>query len=320
MNLFFQIILFVIVLLFYIHITNQYKKGEDMEIYELDYKDNDYLQEVCEVKQPSIFSMKQIYPDFFEQVNNEIIEEFENYDVKVKDIQDYFKSDESVDYVLVSNKSCNTLLKTDTKGTYITEDNQSFVDETGLYKHFENCDLLMKPNMSIQTKYDIMYGSEKSYTPFRYHNHYRHFIVVNNGKVRIKMTPWKSSRYLYPITDYDNYEFKSIINPWNTQRNYYAEMSKMKFLEFDLFEGQALYIPPYWWYSYQYLDENTLLSSFTYNTVINCIANIKPLSMYYIQQSNTKTKPAKTLDLSITDLNDSEDAKHSNEDMAKSEL
>ena len=55
MNLFFQIILFVIVLLFYIHITNQYKKGEDMEIYELDYKDNDYLQEVCEVKQPSIF-------------------------------------------------------------------------------------------------------------------------------------------------------------------------------------------------------------------------------------------------------------------------
>ena len=46
MNLFFQIILFVIVLLFYIHITNQYKKGEDMEIYELDYKDNDYLQEV----------------------------------------------------------------------------------------------------------------------------------------------------------------------------------------------------------------------------------------------------------------------------------
>ena len=42
--------------------------------------------------------------------------------------------------------------------------------------------------------------------------------------------------------------------------------------------------------------------------------------MYYIQQSNTKTKPAKTLDLSIADLNDSEDAKISNEDMEKSEL
>lgn len=320
MNLFFHIILFVIVLLFYIHITNQYKKSEDMEIYELDYKDNDYLQEVCEVKQPSVFSLRLVYPDFFDNVNIDTVEEMENYDVKVKDIKDYFNSDESVDYVLISNKSSHTLLKTDTKGTYITEDNQSFIDETGLYKHFENCDILMKPNMTIQTKYDIMYGSEKSYTPFRYHNDYRHFIVVNNGKVRIKMTPWKSCRYLYPITDYDNYEYKSMIDPWNTQRNYYAEMSKMKFLEFDLFEGQALYIPPYWWYSYQYLDEHTLLSSFTYNNIINCIANTKELSMYYIQQSNTKTKPAKTLDLKITELNDNDNAKKSEDIIEKTEI
>ena len=97
-------------------------------------------------------------------------------------------------------------------------------------------------------------------------------------------------------------------------------MSKMKFLEFDLFEGQALYVPPYWWYSYQYLNDDTLLSSFTYNNIINCIANAKELSMYYIQQSNTKTKPAKTLDLNITELNDNEDATKDNDNIVKTEL
>ena len=299
MNLFLQLLLFIIVLLIYIHIVHQYKKSEDLEIYELDYKDNQYLQEVCDVKQPSIFSFKNIQPEFYETINSEKIEDMETLDVKVKDIQDYWKSDESVDYVLLSHKSSQALMKTDTKGYYISEDNEQFIEDCGYYSIFNNCDSFLKPQMTVITKYDIMYGSKKSYTPFRYHNNYRYFISVNTGKIRVKMTPWKSSKYLYPISDYDNYEFKSPIDPWNTQRKFYSEMNKMKFLEFDLSEGQILYIPPYWWYTYQYQDDNTILTNFTYNTVMNCVSNIKDLSMFYIQQSNTKTKPAKTIDLSM---------------------
>ena len=112
------------------------------------------------------------------------------------------------------------------------------------------------------------------------------------------MTPWKSSKYLYPIKDYNNYEFYSPIHIWKPQRKYFQEMDKMHFLDFELEKGQALYIPPYWWYSIQYTSNNTLVSGFTYNSLVNHTANAKDLLLYYLQQSNTKTKITKTYDMS----------------------
>ena len=55
---------------------------------------------------------------------------------------------------------------------------------------------------------------------------YRHFILVNSGKIRIKLTPWKSSKYLYINKDYDNLEFTSPIDIWNPQEKYTNEMKK----------------------------------------------------------------------------------------------
>ena len=44
MNLFFHLLIFIIILFIYLHVVNQLKTIEDLEMYELDYKDNDYLQ------------------------------------------------------------------------------------------------------------------------------------------------------------------------------------------------------------------------------------------------------------------------------------
>ena len=44
MNAFFHIFLFILILFMYIHIVNQYKTGEDLEIYEMDYVSNTHLQ------------------------------------------------------------------------------------------------------------------------------------------------------------------------------------------------------------------------------------------------------------------------------------
>lgn len=299
MNLFLQFLLFVLILLVYIHVTHQYKRSEDLELYELDYKDNQYLQEVCDIKQPAIFNFKDIYPDFYTIVNSDNIEEKENCEVKIKDIHDYYKSEESVDFVLLSHKSSQSLLKTDTKGIYFSEDNSYFAEDAGMELVFQGTDSFLKPHFTVNTKYDVMFGSEKAYVPFRYHNHYRYFISVNTGKIRVKLTPWKSCKYLYPNHDYETYEFKSPINVWKPDRNHYGEMNKMKFLEFDVNEGQVLYIPPYWWYSFQYHNAATLLTSFTYDTPINCIANSKDLCFYYLQQHNIKKKPIKTIEIPI---------------------
>ena len=111
------------------------------------------------------------------------------------------------------------------------------------------------------------------------------------------MTPWKSRKYLHPIIDYDNYEFRSPINAFDNTKNqeYMNDIDKLKFLEFNVLEGYILYIPPYWWYSIQYMEMDTLVLGATYITAMNFLANTPDLIRYYIQQQNTTTKVLKTM-------------------------
>ena len=302
MNIWIHIAIFILVLILYIHIANQFKRSEDLEIYEMDYTDNTHLQEVCDIKQPVLFEYKTHNPDFFKDLDIEKVLESGSHDVKVKDIEDYYKDNvDSVDYIVLPLQSSQTLMISDTHAKYFTENNDMFIEDAGLQSVFNENDEFLKPAFTAQTKYDICIGSKNVITPLRYHTYYRHFICVASGKIRIKMTPWKSNKYLYPNMDYDNYEFFSPVNAWKSQKKYSHEMDKIKFLEFDINEGYVLFIPSYWWYSIQYLDvPDTVVTSFTYNSVINCVANLPKWFMYYLQQSNTTKKVTKTLDTTIT--------------------
>jgi len=76
------------------------------------------------------------------------------------------------------------------------------------------------------------------------------------------MAPWKSSKYLHPVKDYENYEFRSPIHPTHPTEQYSHDF-ETKFLEFEVKEGYVLYVPPYWWYCIVYLDTpNTFGSVF----------------------------------------------------------
>ena len=59
MNIFFHFVIFCLVVFFYLHMKAQYKVSEDLEIYELDYTDNQHLQEICDAKQPILFLYKE---------------------------------------------------------------------------------------------------------------------------------------------------------------------------------------------------------------------------------------------------------------------
>jgi hypothetical protein len=298
-----NITIFIILLFLYIHIVQQLKRSEDLEIYEMDYSTNENLQEICDIKQPVLFEYKSVVPSFFESLNIDTIDVIQHSDLKVKETQDYYQEspkneDISVDYVVLPFASAHTLLTSDTNSRYFTENNEEAVDEAGLSHLYKENDDYLKPFATAQTKYDIQFGSKSATTPLRYHTRYRHFLCVNSGKIRVKMTPWKSQKYLYPIYDYENYEFRSPVHPWTGQRKYLHEMDKIKFLEFDVVAGHVLYIPPYWWYSIKYSDEPTLVCGFTYNSIMNCVANIPHWTLYYLQQSNTKTRTVKVLDVS----------------------
>tara|TARA_Y100000361_G_C11157486_1_gene345104 strand:+ start:1992 stop:2942 length:951 start_codon:yes stop_codon:yes gene_type:complete len=299
-----NIILFITVLVIYIHIINQLKTSEDLEVYEMDYTNNIHLQEVCDIKQPVLFEYNSIASEFFENINKDTIFN-NNEDIKVKDIRDYY-NDNNVDYIVLPLESATNLMTTDTHSNYFTENNEEFIESSDLYQYFHMNDTYLKPTFSMISRYDIMFGSSNCITPLRYHTDFRKFISVHSGKIKIKMTPWKSSKFLHPYKDYENYDFRSPINVWNPDKKFKKDFDKIRFLEFDITSGYMLHIPPYWWYSIQFKDgKDTILSSITYNSLMNCVSNLPNWGLYYLQLTNTKTKITKTLPIEPNNSNDS---------------
>lgn len=296
MNAFFHIFLFILILFIYIHITHQYKTSEDMEIYEMDYVSNEHLQEVCNIKQPVLFFYKSIHPEFFEELDHEHLDRLHTYDVKVKDVRDYYADEPNIDFTVMPFRSAETLMTTDTKSSYFTENNHTTIDEAGLLKTFQTNDAFFKPSFTMNTQYDLLVASKNTCTPLRYHKNERVLLTVVTGKITIKMTPWKSTKYLYQNKDYDLYEFWSPVNMWKPQRKYLHEMEKLRFLEFDVNAGYTVSIPPYWWYSIKY-DSNpeTCVTSCTYNSIMNCVANLPDTCLYFMQQQNIKKRVSNTI-------------------------
>lgn len=289
---------FIMVLFLYIYIMNQFKKSDDLDIYEMDFSNNTHLQEVCDIRQPVLFQFQNIHPKLFSDITPQYIARFGSYDVRIKDAHDYYKNHRTentqVDSVSLSLHNSIKLLENDNAAHFFSENNDDFLDESGLLRSMRSMDDFLKPMFNVHTKYDLWFASPNAVTPLRYHTNYRQFLCVTSGKIRVKMTPWKSSKYLHPVKDYENYEFRSPVHPTRPLEQYATDFEKTKFLEFDIQEGYVLYIPPYWWYSVMYLDApNTFVCSVSYNTVMNCISNAPDLALYWLQQQNITKKITK---------------------------
>lgn len=273
---------------------DQYKTSEDLEIYEMDYTHVEALQEVCNVRQPTLFAFRAIYPRIFEEVTTSTIlaKNEKTPLVCVKDVNDYWKEPviDSIDFVPLGFGNFRMLAITDSKSHYYSDNNHIFIEDSFIKNEAYKLDDFLKPDYVVSRNYDIIMGSAGCPTPLQYHNHYRRFIVVLSGKIHVKMTPWKSRKNVHPINDYEKYEFRSKINVWSPQAKYATDMEHIKFLEFDVKEGYVLYIPPYWWYSIQFPDANPLLLSVTYDSAMSTLSNAWDLTKYFFQQHNIKEK------------------------------
>lgn len=296
MNILVHICLFLIVLFLYVYVMNQFKKSEDLDIYEMDYSSNQHLQEICEIRQPVLFNFFAVDPNLFYDLSHRSITKYGSYDVKIKDAHDYYKEGKNVDAVALSLTSTLNLFENDNAAHFFSEDNEEFLDESGILKIVQSMDDFLKPDFTIRRNYDLCFGSANSVTPLRYHTNYRQYLCVTTGKIHVKMTPWKSHKYLHPIVDYENYEFRSPVHPVNPQDHFVKDYEKTKFIEFDVLKGYVLYIPPYWWYSIEYSEANTFVAGVSYTTMMNCVSNLPNLTIHWLQRQNitkkiTKIKP-----------------------------
>jgi hypothetical protein len=262
----------------------------------MDYYNNKNLQDVCEVRQPVIFNLIDYVPDVIDDFSYDAVATQTSFDIKVKDTNDYYNISEStVDPVVISIESGLKLIENDNNKHFLSENNDEFLEESGLGKRLSVLDDFLKPTFTVNSQRDIIIGSSELSTPFKYHTNFRKFLIVTSGKIQVKMTPWKSTKYMHAIKDYDNYEFYSPLNPNEIQSQYSRDFQKIKFLEFDVFQGYTLFIPPYWWYSIHFSDSNKdVICSMTYTTIMNAISNIPDLFINWLQQQNITQKVSKT--------------------------
>ena len=167
-------------------------------------------------------------------------------------------------------------------------------------KNLKYNDEFLRPYMVSNCNYDVMMGSNGTCSPFRYEINYRNFFLLTQGSAQIKLAPPHSTKYLYPIYDYENFEFKSPVDPWSPQPKYAADFDKIKCLEFTLTPGKTLFIPAYWWYSIKF-NKNTSISVFNYRTYMNNIAVVPYIGMHALQIQNIKRNVVKKA--SIQELN-----------------
>ena len=298
--------IFIIILFLYLHIQEQYKKSEDLEIYEMDYTSNDHLQTVCAMKQPVLFEF--FLQDGLKGSPREKINAVadDNAEVKVWDTNDYYTGATcSVDAILLTQRSFTNLAKSDPKGRYFGRWDQD--PDSDDFDVFKDMDSFFCPKLCANSGYSLMSGASGAKLPLSYHTNDRVYLFVTSGKISVKMTPWRSRKYINTIKDYDNYEFYSRMNPWTQVSS--GESDKIKWLNFEVNAGHVLYIPPWWWYSIKFSSTDTRVASFKYQTYSNLLAHTFDIGRYYFQFHTTKRVVARTLVLEDESVEFSSDEK-----------
>lgn len=291
------IFIFCIVLFMYLHIQFHFKTSDDLEIFEIEQASKDRMEEICDLRQPILFDLEPEHHNIIKYTNsNYILDNYPMFEIKIRESLNEKKDEEL--YVPLPFHDAIQLFKKDTESKYFSENNADFLTETGLKKTMQKNDEYLRPSLISNSIYDIMLGSKGNQTPFRYEMNYRNFFMVTQGSIRVKLTPPKNKKYLYATNDYDNYEFKSPVNPWNVQEKYKQNFDKMKCLDMILAPGKCFYIPAYWWYSFQF-EEDTSVSCFYYRTYMNNISIMPHLFMYTLQNLNIQRKTIQPANIAV---------------------
>ena len=281
---FIAIFIFCLVLFLYLHIQYHLKTSDDLEVYTIERPSKETLEEICNIRQPVIFEFHN--DRLLESCNLASLDDnYGAFDIQVRDVTN--KDDNTELYLPFLLKEAINIFKDDKNEKYISEKNQDFLKETGAVKNYTYNDAFLRPPLVSKCIYDFMTGSVGSKTPLRYNLNYRNFYYVTSGKINIKLIPPYNSKYLYPIKDYDNFEFRSPVNVWDVQTEYKADFDKVKVLDVSLSKGEIIYIPAYWWFSIEY-EKMSSVCAFKYRTFMNYLAISPEIVLSMLQGQNIK--------------------------------
>ena len=276
-----NILVFMIVLLVYLHIFYHLKVSNDLEVYEHDITNKNNLEEILNLRQPVVMNYNRQNLDTIFTIDN-IYKNYKNYDINVR------KNDMNNDIVdkniVVTIDLLKNLFENDNK--YYSENNNKFIEKTNLIEELYSNDIILKPPMTSETKYDMLLGGSNTSTKFKYDLSFRHFIYVSDGYLNITLSPPINTKNMELYKDYYNFEYISPINPYLKEDN--IKMKSISKVSITLKKGQLLFVPAYWWYSIQFNNSAALV--FKYKTYMNQLTILPEYIMSFMQRQNIKKK------------------------------
>jgi hypothetical protein len=244
------------------------------------------FRQLCSLKQPFVFFRKQTFtiPSLHENRQS----------ITLKDSSDYYSNDDDnntathyTSGISIMCKTACSLMNMDERGLYFSENNDQFLDESGLLEEMKSLDNEIEPVHTMTRKYDLLLGSKNVCTPLRYHTNTCQFLYVHTGKVQIKLASWKYTKYVNQTKDFFAYDFRSPLHVWDFSEKKNTEkylLDNIPFIEFEVTENSILYLPPHWWYSICYNTSDAILFHYTYSTMVNSLAFLTDISHHYIKQ------------------------------------
>jgi len=276
---------FCVILFFYLHIQFQLKTSSDLELFEIYETTKEGIEEICNMRQPTVFNHvdDQLVNAVIKKINMNVLNErFSQYSVQVRE-------EHNDEYATLPLAAATQLMSAAPNNNhsysnkcFFSENNREFLAETSVMKNIS--DRMLRPSLCYHADHDVMFGTEGCTTPIRFDANYRNYYLCTKGIVYIKLVPPKYTNRLDAIYDYDLFEFRTPHNLWTNNSKV-----DVKSLEIALTPGKILFIPAYWWHSFQF-GPSTSVVSFKYRTYMNAVATVPHSIMYFLQQHNIRKK------------------------------
>ena len=285
MELVINFMIFCIVLFIYIHIYNHIKTSNYLEVYEIENLSKDKFEDIINFKQPLLLNNSSLIDNI---EANYLISNYPTFDLNLYNKQNGI-------FLKTKMEDFDAIITGDTSNNYITYNNKEFLEETTLEKVLSSNDTFFRPYNVCNKNYDIIMGKKNNTTQLKYSINSRNILYLSSGKIEVTMCPPKYYKNLHVQKNYELLDFYSAIDINNVQSNYKNDYHKVKFLRVLLNTTQVLIIPPYWFYSIKFLEENTIVFFNSYRTYTSSIAIVPDLFIQLLQENNLKLNIIKEL-------------------------
>ena len=164
------------------------------------------------------------------------------------------------------NKAIPLFKKHKTK--YFTLNNHTFVLNNNILNNFTNLHDNLQPYLAVNTTYDIISGSIFAHTPLNFHSFNHSFMIVIQGKISVKTISCNYENEFDFKFNQETMSYSSPINIWD-----FKNKKNLPVIDFDVFSGYILYLPSHALYSIKFLEENTLVWSVSYDSLLSYTIN-----------------------------------------------